>query len=72
VIPIVAGVVAKGDPLAALDWVQNFPEGPFFDQAAFGIISYIDDAHPKEASELATSISDSKLREEAIRRINVR
>lgn len=65
-ISIIAGVVARGDPLVALEWVQNFPEGPGFDMAASGIISYINDEHPKEALELAALISEPKLREKAI------
>ena len=67
-ITVIAATVARGDPLAALDWVQNFPDGAYFDQAALGVIGYIKDAHLKEALELASLISDPKLREKAIER----
>ncbi|MBC7979726.1 MAG: hypothetical protein H7Y36_04095 [Armatimonadetes bacterium] len=71
-ITVIAATVARGDPLAALDWVQNFPDGAYFDQAAFGVIAYIKDAHLKEALELAALISDPKLREEAIKRTKIK
>ncbi len=64
----IAEVVALGDPLVALDWVQSFPDGAYFDQAASGVIPHIKDVHQKEALELAALISDPKLREEATKR----
>lgn len=65
-ISMIAGVVVCGDSLPSLKRVRHFPKGPYFDKAASGIISYINDAHPKEALDLAALIGDTKLREEAI------
>lgn len=68
----IAGVVAKGDPLVALDWVQNFPDGPHFDSAAAGIINSINDSYPDQALELAALIGDVRLREEAISQTKIK
>jgi hypothetical protein len=65
-ISIIAEVVARKDPVTALEWVQNFPEGPYFDKAASGIISSLNNSYPNEALDLAALIGDPKLREEAI------
>ena len=71
-ISIIAEVVAHGDPLVALDWIQNFPDGPYFDAAAAGIISSINDSYPDQALELAALIGDVKLREEAISQTKIK
>ena len=46
----------------SLDWVQQFPGGPYFDNAAVGVIGPLMDMHPDQARELAAQISHPKIR----------
>ena len=66
-ITTIAESVVKRDLNAGVEWVQSFPEGPYFDAAAHSAIPYFADSYPKEAEELAALIRDPKMREESLK-----
>lgn len=57
---------ARAHPAQALDWVQDFPPGPYFDAAASMVIIQIGENYPDTAKELAALIADPKSRTEAL------
>lgn len=67
---LMRGIVSKftvAHPAEALEWIQNFPVGPYFDEAAFTVISEIGFAYPDTAEELADLISDPKTKNESMK-----
>jgi hypothetical protein len=66
-ITTIAESVVKRDLNAGVEWVQSFPEGPYFDAAAHSAIPYFADSYPEEAAELAALIRDPKMREQSLR-----
>ena len=68
----IATIVALGDPLVAVDWVQTFPQGPYFDRAVSAVIPYINDGYIKESLELAAMIGDPTLRGQAIQKTKIK
>jgi len=52
------------DLATGIEWIQELPEGPYFDQAAsVAIFRLIDEGKPQEAHLLASQIGDPKHRE---------
>ena len=67
----IAAQVMLKNALDGFQWVQEFPDGPYFDAAASASIPYMNQEYPKEATELASMISDPKLREESLKMIRL-
>ena len=65
-ITTIAETVMSSDPLVGLEWVQNFPDGPYFDAAAYGAIPHISDNYLNESLKLASQIENQKLRQLSI------
>lgn len=66
IVTVVSEVMLK-DPLAGFRWIQEFPDGPYFDAAAYASIPYISDSYPEEALKLAKMIEDLRLQSESIK-----
>ncbi|HEY1120380.1 MAG TPA: hypothetical protein VGE67_02220 [Haloferula sp.] len=62
-ISTIASVVMNGDRSVGLEWVQTFPEGPYFDQAAAATLPYIYQRWPDQAAQIFELIQDPKLKE---------
>ena len=62
----VVEVVVRDHPAAGVDWIQNLPDGPYFDAAARVAVVHIADAAPKTAGELAALITDPAIRKESL------
>ena len=67
--PAVESFVSK-NPAAGLELIQNLPIGPHFDAAVNIASIYISLDYPTEARELASQISDPKLRAEALKNVD--
>jgi hypothetical protein len=65
----VADAVLSRDASVGFEWVQEFPDGPHFDYAAYMAIDYMRKAHPDEAKQLAELIGDPGLKKNALERI---
>jgi hypothetical protein len=61
----IANVVLRKDLESGFDWVQTFPEGPYFDAAASAAIPFISSRWPEQSRQLAALIQDPKLRKAA-------
>jgi len=53
-------------PAEAIQWIQEFPQGPYFDSAASMVILQIAQDHPDTARELAELIVDDTTRSKAL------
>jgi RNA polymerase sigma factor (sigma-70 family) len=58
------------DPAIATKWVEHFPAGPHFDAAADEAVWNLAMDHPDEALRLASRISDPKVKERALQRVD--
>jgi hypothetical protein len=61
----IARVVLRNNLESGFDWVQNFPEGPYFDAAASAAIPFVSSRWPEQSQQLAALIQDPKLRKAA-------
>ena len=62
----VVEVVVRDQPAVGVDWVQNLPQGPYFDAAARVAVVHIADGNPKAAQELAALITDPAIQKESV------
>lgn len=46
-----------------IEWVNQFPPGPYYDQAAAAVVRRLERFHPEEARQWAASIGNAELRE---------
>lgn len=60
----IASVVVKGDKRAGLEWVQTFPEGPYFDAAAGASVPYLYQIWPDQTAQIIALIEDPKLKKQ--------
>jgi len=58
------------DPAIATKWVERFPAGPHFDAAADEAVWNLAMDHPDESLRLASRISDPKVKERALQRVD--
>lgn len=65
--PIANAVLIKG-PWAGVEWVQTFPDGPYFDIAAGIAVDYLRGDYPSEAKQLADLIGNPELRKRSMKR----
>lgn len=57
------GEVLRKDLTNGIEWIQTFPDGPFFDAAVdMAVSSLRDRGNPKEANALAAQIGDPEKR----------
>lgn len=59
--PIVSAVLTQNQA-SGVEWVQTFPDGPYFDSAAKTAITHLKFNQPNEVRHLASRISDPELR----------
>lgn len=62
-VTIVAEEVAHERPESSVEWIERFPEGPYFDAAASGVLPHIRGFFPQEARAIVSRIQDPDLRE---------
>ena len=62
-ISAIASVVVSGDKKVGLEWVQTFPEGPYFDEAAGATVPYLYQIWPDQTAQIIGLIQDPKLKE---------
>ena len=65
----IAEQVARVDPHMAVDWIQDFPEEEIRDGAIKSVIMQIADRFPEESKQLAQSIENVQMREQALERV---
>ena len=56
---------SEAHPVEALDWVLDFPRGPYFDAAAATVVAQLGDQYPDTAKELLEQIVDPEVRKRA-------
>ena len=61
--------VRTNDPAYVLEWVNQFPEGPYLDQAADAAAGWMGIPYPDEAKQLIARISDPEMRKECLLRM---
>ena len=58
------------DPAIARKWVELFPEGPHFDEAADEAVWNLAMDHPDEALRLISRISNPEVKKQALQRVD--
>lgn len=58
------------DPAIAREWVERFPEGPHFDEAADEAVWNLAMDHPDEALRLTSRISNPEVKKRALQRVD--
>jgi hypothetical protein len=66
----IVGAGQFGDASPTLRWVSELPPGPYYDAAAKGVAIYFRDYQPEEAREIVLKMTDLKLREEALKKLD--
>jgi hypothetical protein len=62
---VLNGWIAK-DPKAAIEWINNYPDGDAKVGLIRSLVSHIDDTNPAEATTLASVIPPGNMREQAM------
>lgn len=65
----IVGAGQFGDASPTLRWVSELPPGPYYDAAAKGVAIYFRDYQPEEARRIVLKMSDPKLREETMKKL---
>ena len=58
-------------PAEAVEWVQDFPDGPHFDYAISGMMTNLAKLTPETAIALASRINDTEIRKSSLEWIEV-
>lgn len=66
----IADVVLVREPWNGVEWVQTFPDGPYFDVAARIAVDYLREKYPNQAEQLAKLIGNKEIRERVLKRVN--
>ena len=66
----IADVVLVRELWNGIQWVQTFPDGPYFDVAARIAVDYLREKYPNEAEQLAKLIGNKEIRERVLKRVN--
>ncbi len=70
-IETIVGAYYYQNPNGVVAWISQFPPGPYFDAAAHSAAIYARATSPVETHELVLRISDSKIREDALKQLAV-
>ncbi len=65
----IAGSLAQRNPSAAVEWVQNLPQGLYQDSAVSCLTPQICQLYPKEAAELIEIVTDPKIKKQCFDKI---
>ena len=60
----------KKNPAVGIEWIQNIPEGPYFDAAAISGVMFTAVSFPDQARELASLITDPEIRKAQLKHID--
>ncbi len=69
-IEVISKTMILNDPAIATQWVERFPEGPYFDEAADEAVWNLALDHPNEALRLTARISNPEVRKRALQRVD--
>ena len=65
----ISHAIGTSDSASALKWVNQFPGGPYFDQAASNAALWMGMPHPDEARQLIARMSDPEMRKDSLRNV---
>lgn len=69
-IEAISKTMILNDPAIATQWVERFPEGPYFNEAADEAVWNLALDHPNEALRLTSRISNPEVRKRALQRVD--